>query len=243
MAPACHGLCQQALRSKRLQENIAKEVPRSFSVSSYDWPDAPWYRRLELWKRASQFKAVYQVRRTQAARAHGAIVEDDRLQWLEKERRERSRQKIRTVDLAKMATLDDALNAYAENLDVIIRLVREAHSEPILMAQAIQFDELTEQQQKELWMGAMDGGKTYIEMSQLQDLVRKYNARMEAVAEARDVKFIPLPNLLEGQQDLFYDSIHFHEAGARAVARVVADYLIQNVYNLPSAKAADSDHG
>lgn len=224
-------------------ENIAIEIPRSFAISCYDAPGTPWYRRLELWKRMSQLKAYYKSRRTAEARAQGKIIEDDRLQWLAQEREKRAHETKRSVDLGKMATLDDALSAYAENVSTIIGLVRDAGSTPILMAQAIQFDELSEQEKKDLWMGAMDGGKTYIEMSQLQELLRKYNDRMETIAKAHGVLFIPLPKLLEGNRDLYYDSIHFHEAGARAVGRVVADYLIQNVYESPASKTPDSDHG
>jgi hypothetical protein len=114
--------------------------------------------------------------------------------------------------------------------------VRKAHAEPILMAQLMQFDNLTKQQEKDLWIGAMEGGTTYVDVKQMQDLLRKYNAKMEAVAQEQNVLFIPLPTLLEGNNDLFYDSIHFHEAGSREVARKVADFLIANVYNQGSSK-------
>jgi len=217
------------------QENIDRSIPRSFEVSNYSLPGEPWYRRLELWKRLSTLKHTYQTRRMLTARAHGGIVEDDRMRWMERERQRRSEEKVRSVDLAKMATLNNALDAYGENLTAIIKLVREAHVEPILMAQMMQFDDLTEQQKKELWIGAMEGSKTYVDVTQMQDLLRKYNAKMEAVAKEHKVLFIPLPKLLEGKRDLFYDSIHFHEAGSREVARAVAEFLIQNLY-APSAK-------
>jgi hypothetical protein len=51
------------------------------------------------------------------------------------------------------------------------------------------------------------------------------------VAKKENVIFIPAPQLVAGEKDLFYDSIHFHEAGARKIARAVADFLIATVYN------------
>ena len=46
----------------------------------------------------------------------------------------------------------------------------------------------------------------------------------------------PLPKLIEMEKDLYYDSIHFDEAGAREVARVVAEFLVKNVYNRSEPK-------
>jgi lysophospholipase L1-like esterase len=211
-------------------ESINAQIPHAFRVSNYNLPEDPWYRHLELWKRASALKSAYFTRRLVATRAHGGIVEDDRLKWLEVMRQSRAQRKKRVVDRAKMETLDDALDAFDEKLTAIIELVRQAKSEPIFMVQAMQFDELNEEEKKNLWLGAMDGGETYVEITEQQELLRKFNARLEAVAKRHDVLVIPLPKLLEGKKDLYYDSVHVHEAGAREVARVVADFLIRNVY-------------
>jgi hypothetical protein len=107
------------------------------------------------------------------------------------------------------------------------------------MAQEMQFDELSDQEERDFWLGSMDGGAGFAKMSQIQDFVRKYNARMEKVAKEKNVLFIDLPKLLEGKKDLFYDSVHFHEAGAQEVARLVSDVLIQNVYEPMAAKTAE----
>jgi lysophospholipase L1-like esterase len=220
------------------QENLDKQIPKAFRFSNFNSPADSWYQHLELWKRASSLKAAILSRRRAATRAQGGIVEDDRLEWLKKERAHLGRVKLSTVEPAKLATLDNALDAYAQNLAVIVQLVREAHSEAIFMAQAMQFDELNEQQKKDRWIGAMSKGTAYVELAQLQDLLRKYNDRMETVAKEHHVLFIPLPKSLEGKPDPYYDSIHFNEAGARDVAQIVSDFLIKNVYDATASKTA-----
>lgn len=220
------------------QENFDETVANSFLLSNYTPEGAPWYKRTELWKRMSVLKAAYTSRRMAERREQHVIVEDERLKWLKAERQRRMKKDIHTVSREKMATFEDSLHAYASNLTTIIGLIRGASSEPILMAQAMQFDPLTDQQRREWWLGAMDGGKTYVEMTQLQEFVRKYNERMEQVARQHNVLFIPLPKLLEGKTDLFYDGIHFHEEGAREAAQVIADFLIEHVYDRAALKTA-----
>jgi lysophospholipase L1-like esterase len=212
-------------------ETLAETVPHSFAVSDFNDPRDAWHRRLEIWKLASNVKLTFASRRLAATRAEGGIVQDDQLRWLENERQRRKQVKARTVPATRMATLDDALDAYGENLTAIVQLVRDVGSEPIFMAQAMQRDQVSEEDERDMWVGAMDHANSYVQWAQLQELVDKYNDRMESVAQKEKVVFIPAPKLLEGKQDLFYDSIHFHEAGARELARAVADFLIEHVYN------------
>jgi lysophospholipase L1-like esterase len=221
------------------RENIEKMIATSFYFSNYTPDDAPWYTRFELSKKLSVLKWAYISRRTAARHEHDAIVEDERLEWLKRRRSDRQKRSIRDVDPKKMEKFDVGLDAYASNLETIIHHVRDAGAEPIFMAQEMQFDELNDQEERDFWLGSMDGGAGFAKMSQIQDFVRKYNARMEKVAKEQKVLFIDLPKLLEGRKDLFYDSVHFHEAGAQEVARLVSDVLIQNVYEPTAAKTAE----
>jgi lysophospholipase L1-like esterase len=220
------------------RENVEKTMADCFLLSNYTPEDYPWFKHLEIWKRASVLKAAYKSRRMAQRRDEQVIVEDERLQWMKEARERRHKRNITTVDSKKMATFQSSLDAYAKNLTEIIQYVRKAGSEPIFMAQVMEFDEMTEEERKEWWLGAMDGGETYAELSQLQEFVRKYNQRMEEVAKANDVLFIPLPKLVEDKGDIFYDGIHFHEKGSREVAEVVSDFLIKNVYEKPAPTQA-----
>jgi len=216
--------------------NFDETIANSFTLSNYTPEGTPWHKRLEIWKQLSLLKSAFYSRQLANRREQHVIIEDERMEWLKAERERRQKKDIHTVSREKMSTFDASVDAYADNLVTIIRLIREASSEPILMAQAMQFDRLSEKEEREWWLGAMDGGKTYTEMTQLQELVRKYNQRMEQVAKKQNVLFVPLPKLLEGKGDLYYDGIHFHEEGARIVAEVIADFLIKNIYDRATPK-------
>jgi len=196
-------------------------IGQAFRVSPYVSADAPWHKRLELWTTASRFKD----RLRSARNKREGIVEDERLEWIEKVQAERRQSETQLVHKAKLDTLPMALDAYAANLERIIELARGQGVEPIFMSQAIQGHSMTEQDRERLWMGAMDGGEKYVDETQMLELLSRYNDRMQAVAEAHDVLFLDLPPYIQDRPDTFYDGCHLNEAGCRAVASFVAERL------------------
>jgi len=203
-------------------------VGEAFRVSSFTPADWPWYKHTRLWKLASVAKARYLGQPdtpSAEASARRGPLQDAQLQWMEQERRERQERSKEFVHRAKMETLPVALDAYGHVLRLIVARTRDAGVEPVLMAQAIQHQFLDEAEKQRLWMGAMDGGKTYVDEQQMLELVDAFNARMASVAQELEVPFIDLPALLAGERDLFYDGCHFNELGARRVAQVVAPVI------------------
>jgi lysophospholipase L1-like esterase len=214
-------------------ENWDKTVAESFRVCNYARRDDPWYKGMEVYKRASIAKAAVLSRSNEELRKKGVMVEDDRLEWMKQERARREAMLEKTVHRAKRETLPAALDGYARNLKAIIGLVRAAGAEPILMAQTVDWvsdvsEEKKEEKKKRLfWIGAMEEGKAYAKVEEIQAILAQYNDRMKQVAAEAAVPFLDLPALLEGKHELFYDSCHFHEAGSREVARVVSHFLIE----------------
>jgi len=205
-------------------------VGEAFRVSRYSPADFPWYKRLEVWKRAGAIKARILSRRVEAGRADGALVQDAELRWMEKAQEERRMHAATFVHRAKMETLPAALDAYGETLDRIIAAARRSNTTPVFVAQAIQHLFLNEEERRRLWMGAMDGGKTYVKEEQMLELLQKFNGRMREVAAASGVPFIDLPAVLAGEHDIFYDGVHLNERGARVVARAFASELERSVF-------------
>lgn len=204
-------------------DNWASRVGESFRLSNFTPANYPWYKRFEIWKTASIVKAAVKTIMVKRERDQGRIVQDDEFQWMQKELKRREEAEKRFVHRAKMETLPAALDSYARNLKEIADLVREAGATPIFMAQAMDHNILTAEELRHRWMGAMDGGKTYIKEEQMHELLEAYNDRMEKVAETDGVLYIDLPELLTDDRDLFYDGHHFNEHGARVTARRIAD--------------------
>lgn len=210
-------------------------IGEAFRVSNYTPADFPWYKRLELWKRASIVKDRVLSLRVEHEREEGRIVEDSHLEWMVREQQRRNAAEKRFVHRAKMDTLSAALDSYERNLMQIAEHIREAGAEPVFMAQAMDIVLLDEEERRRLWMGAMDGGEAYVRGEQLRELVEAYNRRMQDVAERAGALFVDLPALLSDQRGLFYDGHHLNEHGARVVARAVADFLWE-------ARLADRGH-
>ena len=73
--------------------------------------------------------------------------------------------------------------------------IRKAGAEPIFMTQAIQWQNLDEDEKKRLWMGAMDGGAAYASEAQMEALVATFNERMLEVAAAAGEVRGPAPGV------------------------------------------------
>ncbi len=215
----------------------ASRVGEAFRVSNYTPAAYPWYRHLELWKRASILKARVLTLIAQRNGDAGLIVQDENLAWMLREQQRRAKAEKQFVHRAKMETLPAALDSYARNLVQIAELTRAAGAEPIFMAQAIDHVILDEAERKRWWMGAMDGGKTYVEEEQMRDLLLAFNARMKEVAEAHHVLFVDLPALLHDQRGLFFDGVHFNERGAAVSAQRITDFLWPEVMEEAAARA------
>ena len=218
-------------------ENWDSRVGESFRASSYTPTSQPAYKRLHLWKMASQVKAWALTWRNQRTRAQGVILQDAELSWLEEERAARRERKKSFVHRAKMETLPDALANYADNLTRIVDEVRTQGAEPVLVAQAMAAQLWSEQEREHFWMGAMDGGETYVKETQMLELVATFNAEMNVVATERNVIFVDLPTALPRDQNLFFDGVHFNEIGARVIAHILADELREPIRTRLSAIA------
>jgi lysophospholipase L1-like esterase len=219
------------------QTNWDSTVGESFRWSCYVPASWPWYKHLELYKRASLVKNAVL---SHNAEGSGDIVEDEKLQWLEQKQKERSERQKAFVPRAKVETLGAALDTYGSNLARFIELSRKAGIEPIFMPQAVQYTGLNEEQMKKLWMGALDGGHSYANEEQMQEIIARFNERMTEVAAAQHVSLIDLPREIGSHPEYYYDGCHFNELGAQKVAQIVSHFLMREVY---SSQATSTGEG
>ena len=206
-------------------ENFELRMGQAFRVTVYTSPESPWYKRLQLWKAASKLKDAFRSKRAQEQHAAGGVVQDEQLAWMKEVQEQRRDAQKAVLPLGKSQELPHGLAYYERNLEQIIEHVRKSGSEPIFMAQAIQGDAMNEGERKRLWMGAMDGGRTFVRETEMLELLAAYNGRMREVAVTHGVQFIDLPSALANKPKTFYDGCHFNELGCRLAARYVADEL------------------
>ena len=210
--------------------NWNTRVGEAFRVSHFTPANWPWYKHLEIWKRASVIKNRLMSLQVAKQREEGRITQDAHLQWLETARQQRQERRKKLVHQAKMETLPAALKAYSINLRHILNFIREIGAEPVLMAQAIQPSFKNEEERRLFWMGAMEGGEVYLKHEQMFKILKRYNERMQEIAVEEGVFFIDLPTYLASAKGrLFYDAVHFNELGAEKVAHVIADFFQKRI--------------
>lgn len=208
-------------------------VLASFRDTDHLPRSTPWIKRLDLWRTASLAKGEL-LRHSRVTslqkRTEGFVVEEDQnFAWLQDVQRMRAEAKKSHVTEARLKTIDVALDSYDRNLTTIVERVRKSGASPIFMAQAIKWTGISEAEQKRLWMGMMDAGKSYIEDSDMEKFVGIFNERMRVVAERNGVPFIDLPKHLGDRNGLYYDGCHLNNEGCRTVARIITDFLVENV--------------
>ncbi len=210
----------------------------SFRVSRYTPAHWPWFKHLELWKRASVLKSRLESLLVARQRERGRIEEDAELRWMVEQRELRAAVRKMQVRHAKLETLPLALEAYAAMLRRIAATSRQAGVEPVFVAQAMQSHFADEAERGKLWMGAMDGGHAYVTPEEMVQLLARWNATMREVASAERIAFIDLPSLLPSGPELYFDGVHFNERGARAAARAIATEFELRVHPAAQQRAS-----
>ena len=89
--------------------------------------------------------------------------------------------------------------------------------------------DLTPEQQALLWLGGvgefqLTPGHPYYTVRAMAEGMRRYNDAMLQLCKAENVECIDLTGM-DKSTATFYDDVHFNEAGARAVARIVAEHF------------------
>ncbi|HEX9940404.1 MAG TPA: GDSL-type esterase/lipase family protein [Thermoanaerobaculia bacterium] len=141
-------------------------------------------------------------------------------------RREAPAMRDRLPDLAP------ALAEYAENLRAIARSAAQHGVRIVFVTQPVLWrDDLPQDLQRLLWMGGVgrfqeEGGHEYYSVSALAAGMDAYNRTLLATCrEIPGAVCVDLASLLPRDTTVFYDDVHFNEAGSRRVAGILAQRL------------------
>ena len=213
------------------QDELENIIAQSFRVSIYTADDTPLYKRSAIWRLASIAK-VSVINLLSNQDDSGVIHMDKKLNWMEEQRERREERRKKFVIRAKLDSLPEALFVFAENLRQFANLVRENGAEPIFVAQVMpDFQSMTQEERNRFWMGAMDGGNSYVEESQYKRLLQLHNSKMKEVAIDAEVHFIDLAELVGDDISLFYDNMHYNERGAKMVGEAIGRYMQEQIFN------------
>ncbi|MFN0055000.1 MAG: SGNH/GDSL hydrolase family protein [Planctomycetales bacterium] len=136
---------------------------------------------------------------------------------------ERRRLRQAAVLVDELPPLESALDAYEQRLRAIVAAVAAKNVRLVLLTQpTIWSEDLREEAQSLLWLGKLSEGR-YLSLPPLMAGIALFNDRLTKVGRETGTPVIDLTSL-NGHEEFFYDDCHFNEAGAREVARLVADH-------------------
>lgn len=197
-------------------------LPRNFSVIPDDG-SLPFYKRTATWRLLADARAAL----SPARYSEGAIQDKAGLVYVTLRERRRSAPVIRRT----LPDLTSALGEYARNINAIIDLARSKSVRLILLTQPVMWRrDMPPRLNELLWMGGVgdflnSAGKDYYSADALAEGMDIYNETLLKVCRERRAECFDLAPLVPKDTDAFYDDVHFNEAGARVVARALADYL------------------
>lgn len=195
--------------------------PRAFSIVPSEKP-AYHYTRLGWWRVAKKFKNVYLDKVSDLPYmdlSGGSFVS-----W------RRYRQNAKEI-IHDVPDLTIALAEYRRNLETIVDLLLARSVRPIFVTQpTIWRPDLTQEEIGLLWGGGIDSfqlgkGVKYYSPSSLEMVMRQYNDALLAVCRERAIDCIDLAGVFPKDRAVFYDDVHFTEAGARKVAEILFEHL------------------
>jgi hypothetical protein len=90
--------------------------------------------------------------------------------------------------------------------------------------------DLTSAEERLLWLGGTgpfqeQPGQAYYSVTALANAMNRYNAAMLEFCRAEGLNCFDLANALSADTVMFYDDVHFTEAGAARVGELVANHL------------------
>ncbi|MGH7678897.1 MAG: hypothetical protein ACRENU_10555 [Gemmatimonadaceae bacterium] len=179
----------------------------------------PWYKETQLYQLAKRARTGLQARQVVTG-IGGAILG----QW-----RDNRRSASRIIDT--LPDLTRPLADYRQSLETIARNAREGNAEVIFLTQpSLWKPRITPAEERLLWLGGTgkfqeEPGHEYYSVRALSDAMSRYNAETLSFCRERGLTCLDLAARLPSDSTMFYDDVHFTEAGAAAVGRLVAAHL------------------
>lgn len=130
--------------------------------------------------------------------------------------------------------ISSSLVNYRKTNQAIIDFVKNKNKRIIFLPQTTLWDSIMPLGFSKLcwygWKGKSQIENTgkYYAFSILKNLLARYNEVLISTCLTNNIEFITLDGRLEKDTTTFYDDCHFNESGARKVAKIVADYLVEN---------------
>jgi lysophospholipase L1-like esterase len=159
------------------------------------------------------------VKRT--IRVSQSIQRDHEGTWIVRLREVRKRASL----VNDLPPLDSGLDEYKRNIQAIVSEARRRALRMVLVTQpTIWKQDMSDHEQSLLWMGWRPDGRFYTTEA-LAKAMASYNDRLLETCSELTLDCIDLASRVPPTTELFYDDMHFTEAGARRIANELIAYF------------------
>ena len=202
-----------------------EHLVRSFSVVPYRLADGPWY------KRTAWYELARRSRRTWATLRQRALLQDDRGDSFARWRAER-RAASHFVD--SLPPLASSLDEHRANVRALIDTTRRWSARVIVMTQPMLWrEQLDSAAAARLWTGQVaerapelrPPGNPFYSPGAMHRALSAFNAATLEACRAAGAECLDLAAYVPADTVMFFDHVHYTEAGSRRLAATLADYL------------------
>lgn len=196
------------------------------SETFFTWPGSdnrePFFKRLALYRVTREWK--YRVLRFPAKQllqdADGSVYQI----W-------RAHRRQAAAVIPELPDLSSALEEYGRNIRTMAGIAARRGIRLVFASQPFLWrHDLGEQERRLLWLGGVgryqvEPGHAYYSIEALAEGMTRYNETLLDVCRAGGLECLDLEKDVPKDTGIFYDDVHFTEAGARHVAGVFARYF------------------
>ena len=184
-------------------------------------PSIPFYKKTGIWSFGRYLKQQFDLHRKIWAVDYK--TGQSHANW------RKNRQSAAIIH--ELPDLENGISEYKKNINQIVDLAERRSVRIIFLTQPSMWQlDLSPELQALLWMGwrkHLNSGH-YYSAEMLAEGMKKYNDALLEICEQKKLECIDLARLLPKNTTVFYDDLHFNEAGAAQIAAVIKNYLLRS---------------
>jgi hypothetical protein len=191
---------------------------RAIRTANDDGAPVRWYRETALWQLARRVKMRLHARRTYHLAQVGLLV-----------RARQQRHDARSL-IDSLPALDGPLADYRRNLNAMVDIAQSRGVRLVLVTQpSVWRRKMIDSEARLLWFGWLgmerDKAEGYFTTGALERAMAAFNRTVLDVCHERTVECVDADARLSGDSTVFYDDVHFTEAGSRALASLLSAHF------------------
>lgn len=146
---------------------------------------------------------------------------------------QRARRSEATI-IDDLPEINSCLDAFETNLQQIVQFAKRQGMRIVLLTQgSLYCPDLTQEERALLWFGAVDRDvfsepppTSYYSVRVMAELLDAFNVRTRTVADAQQIPYLDVDNVLPKTTESYYDDVHLNPEGSKRLAASLSRLLL-----------------